>query len=75
MKHCAWAIVLIAALFPALMFAQTDTVDVPDFFASGEGTLNTAVSAAITAGTLSNKVFRLAPYGLYVLNATITVPA
>ncbi len=75
MKHCARAFALVALLFPALMYAQTDTVDVPDFFANGEGTLNTAVSAAITAGTLSNKVFRLAPYGLYVLNATITVPA
>ena len=27
------------------------------------------------AGTLSNTVFRLKPYGLYVLSATITVPA
>src|ERR1700690_3725916 len=75
MKHCAWAIVLLAALFPALIFAQTDTVNVPDFFASGEGTLNAAVSAAITAGTLSTTVFKLKPFGLYVLSATITVPA
>ena len=41
----------------------------------GEGTLNTAISAKITAGTLSNTVFRLKPYGLYVLSSTITVPA
>lgn len=75
MKHCAWAIVLIAVLFPALLFAQTDTVNVPDFFASGEGTLNTAIQAKITAGTLSNTVFRLQAYGLYVLSSTITVPA
>jgi hypothetical protein len=75
MKNCAWAVALLAVLFPALLFAQTDTVDVPDFFASGEGTLNNAVSAKITAGTLSNTVFRLKPFGLYVLSATITVPA
>lgn len=29
----------------------------------------------IDAGTLSNTVFRLKPYGLYVLSSTITVPA
>jgi len=75
MKHCACAIILLAVLFPAQLFAQTDTVDVPDFFASGEGTLNAAITAKITAGTLSKTVFRLKPYGLYVLSATITVPA
>ena len=77
MKHCAGAIVLLAVLCPALLFAQTDTVDVLDFFdpGGGEGTLNTAVTAKISAGTLSNTVFRLKPYGLYVLSSTITVPA
>jgi hypothetical protein len=77
MKHCAWAIVLLAVLFPALLLAQTDTVDVLDFFdpGGGEGTLNDAVTAKINAGTLSNTVFRLKPYGLYVLTSTITVPA
>jgi hypothetical protein len=75
MKHCACAIILVAVLFPAQLFAQTDTVDVQDFFAAGEGTLNAAVTAKITAGTLSKTVFRLKPYGLYVLSATITVPA
>lgn len=76
MKNCAYAIVLLAFLLPAPLFAQTDTVDVLDFFdpGGGEGTLNIAVSAKITAGTLSNTVFRLKPYGLYVLSSTITVP-
>ena len=52
-------------------------MDVLDFFTpgGGEGSLNTAVSEKINAGTLSNTVFRLKPFGLYVLSATITVPA
>jgi len=77
MKHCAWMIAVLALLFPAVLVAQTDTVDVPDFISTGgtEGTLNTAIAAKVTAGTLSNTVFRLQPYGLYVLSSTITVPA
>ena len=77
MKTCACAVVLFAVLFPAQLLAQTDTVDVIDFFTpgGGEGTLNNAVSEKIGAGTLSNTVFRLQPYGLYILTATITVPA
>jgi hypothetical protein len=76
MKIYTYAIGLFALLLPALAFAQTDTVDVPDFFTPGygEGTLNDAVTAKINAGTLSNTVFRLKPYGLYVLTSTITVP-
>jgi hypothetical protein len=57
-----------------LLFGQTDTVDVIDFFDGGEGTLNNAVTTAINAGTLSNTVFRLKPFGYYVLSATIEVP-
>ncbi|MGA9120788.1 MAG: T9SS type A sorting domain-containing protein [Bacteroidota bacterium] len=77
MKKCAYVIALCVVLWPALLFAQTDTVDVPDFLdpTGGEGSLNTAVSAKIDAGTLSNTVFRLKPWGIYVLSATITVPA
>jgi len=77
MKNCAWGIILLAFLFPAYLCAQTDTVDVLDFFdpGGGSGTLNTAVSTAITNGTLSNTVFRLKLYGLYVLSGTIRVPA
>ena len=68
---------LLTVLLPALLIAQTDTVDVPDFVSTAgqEGTLNNAIQAKISAGTLSNTVFRLQPYGLYVLSATITVPA
>jgi hypothetical protein len=78
MKNWRWAILLLAGLSPALLLAQTDTVDVPDFFdpvAGGEGTLNNAIAAKITAGTLSNTVFRLKSWGYYVLSSTITVPA
>ena len=61
MKNWAWAIVLLAFLFPAPLFAQTDTVNVLDFFdpGGGEGSLNLAVSAKISAGTLSNTVFQV----------------
>jgi len=77
MRNCAYALVLGVCLFPALLFGQTDTVDVIDYFdpGGGEGTLNNAVNAAISGGTLSNTVFRLKPFGYYVLSATITVPA
>ena len=58
------------------LYAQKVTVDVPDVFdAQGqEGTLNDAVQAAIDAGTLSNTIFRLKQYGLYILSGTITTP-
>ena len=78
MKKCAWAMFLLALVFPALLMAQTDTVDVPDLYdltAGGEGTLNNAITAKISAGTLSNTVFRLKLYGEYVLSSTIKVPA
>ena len=58
MKNCAWALVLWMVFAPVVLFAQSDTVDVPDFFTNGEGTLNDAVTAKINAGTLSNTVFR-----------------
>ncbi|MBI5474122.1 MAG: hypothetical protein HY961_17440 [Ignavibacteriae bacterium] len=56
--------------------AQTDTVNVPGYFQSGgmEGTLNTAVTAAINDSTISNKVFKLKQFEWYVLNASITIP-
>jgi hypothetical protein len=75
MKYCTYALALLAVLLPFGLFAQTDTVDVPSDYGVGEGSLNTAVSAKIAAGTLSNTVFRLQPYGLYILSSTITVPA
>ena len=67
--------ILFAVFSSVRLFGQSDTVLVQDFFDAGEGTLNDAVAAKIGAGILSNTVFRLKPYGLYVLTATITVPA
>ena len=43
--------------------------------AGSEGELNTAIQAAIDAGTLSNTVFKLKPYDWYVITGPIEVPA
>ncbi len=75
MKNCACCLILFALFLPVSVLAQTDTVDVPSDYGVGEGSLNTAVQAKIDAGTLSNTVFRLEPYGLYILTSRITVPA
>jgi hypothetical protein len=61
-------------LLSAPAHAQTDTVNVPSDV-STHGNLNTAVGAAITAGTVSNTVFALEPNGYYILTGMITVPA
>lgn len=69
-------LLFVLVIMSASIYAQKDTVNVPDTYSSGlEGTLNDAVQAAIDAGKLSNTVFKLAPYGLYVLSGTITTPA
>ncbi|MFZ0454013.1 MAG: T9SS type A sorting domain-containing protein [Ignavibacteriaceae bacterium] len=66
---------LFSVIFSSLMFAK-DTVSVQDYWETGgtEGTLNDAVQAAIDGGTLSNTVFKLKPYGTYVLTGSITTP-
>ncbi len=59
------------------LYAQKDTVYVQDYYGSGgqEGTLNNAVDSVVNAGgNLSNVVFKLKPYGLYILSGTITTP-
>lgn len=68
-------IVFVSACILSLQsFAQKDTVEVPDVYTSGgqEGTLNVAVETAIAQGKLSNTVFKLIPYGLYILTGTIS---
>ncbi len=60
------------------IYAQKDTVYVPDTYDMGgqEGTLNNAVDSVQNAGgNISNVVFKLKPYGLYVLSGTITTKA
>ena len=66
----------LTAMLCASVYAQKTTVVVQDYWTTGkEGTLNDAVTAAINAGKLSTTVFKLSPYGTYVLNGTITTPA
>lgn len=67
--------VALAMIFAMPVIAQKDTLNVPSDLPPGEGNLNKAVQAAITAGTLSNTVFKLEPYGYYILTGTINVPA
>jgi Secretion system C-terminal sorting domain len=64
---------LLTVLISAVSFAQKDTVVVRDYFATAqEGTLNNAIDSVTNAGgNLSNVVFKLVPYGTYVLNAPI----
>ncbi|HEY9167552.1 MAG TPA: T9SS type A sorting domain-containing protein [Candidatus Kryptonia bacterium] len=77
MKHFIRALFLLAAMIPLSLYAQTDTVDVPADGASG-GNLDGAINTAISQGTLSNTVFRLAAgsgYGQdYILNGIVTTP-
>ena len=60
-----------------LSFAAKDTVNVPGFYESGGvapdnyGTLNDAIDAARTNGTINNTVFKLTPYDVYVLSRSI----
>lgn len=75
MKNCVRVLILLAIVLPIGLWAQMDTVYVRSDFGVGEGSLNRAIQEKITAGRLSNTVFRLEPYGLYILTSTITVPA
>ena len=75
MKKVISTVFLLVLLLPFLVNAQT-VVQVPsDTFGGDGGNLNNAVAAAVSGGTLSNTVFELEPYGYYVLNGTIEVPA
>ncbi len=55
------------------LYAQKDTVNVPGYYESGNvyGTLNTAIEAAVASGTISNTVFKLSLYDIYVLSRSI----
>jgi hypothetical protein len=73
MRHLLAMLVLVV-ITSLMVYAQKDTVDVPDTYDMGgqEGTLNDAIQPRIDNGTVSNTVFRLKLYGLYVLTGTIT---
>jgi hypothetical protein len=66
---------ILSLLFSVRVSAKIDTINVPSDIPAGEGNLNTAIQASIDAGTLSNKVFKLEPYGYYILTGTLTIPA
>ncbi len=81
MKHFIRLLLLAAVMIPASLYAQTDTVTVTsDLTTSTEGNLNKAIGDIIVADSinhtnnLSNTVFKLEPYGYYILTATITTP-
>ncbi|MHB8579958.1 MAG: T9SS type A sorting domain-containing protein [Ignavibacteriaceae bacterium] len=74
MKYFIWSFIFIAAMFSTSLYAA-DTVNVASDSPPQEGNLNNAVQSAITAGTLSNTVFKLDAGGYYVLTASIIVPA
>jgi hypothetical protein len=74
MKRLLTTLFLLAIMCTSL-YAQKTTVVVPDYWETNtEGTLNTAVEAAITAGKLSTTIFKLKPYGTYVLTGSIVTP-
>jgi hypothetical protein len=77
MKHSITISILMVLVFPMVALGQTDTVNVQGYYETGltEGTLNSAVTDAINAGTLSSKVFKLKSNERYVLSETITIPA
>jgi len=75
MKHF-FTLLLLTVIISITIHAQKDTVYVQGYYESGgsEGTLNNAIDAAISAGDISNTVFKLTPYELYVLTSMIEVP-
>jgi len=76
MKHFLTALFLIG-IFCISLYAQKTVVEVPSYWdepIGTEGTLNDAVTAAINVGTLSNTIFKLKPYGTYVLTGSIITP-
>jgi Secretion system C-terminal sorting domain len=74
MKHCVYMLLCLAVLLSVSLYAADTVYVASDALGSSGGNLNTAVTTAITAGTLSNTVFKLDPYGYYILTGTITVP-
>ncbi len=82
MKHFIWLLLFAAVMIPLSLHAQTDTVVVvSDLTTNTEGNLNSAIGNIITSDSvnhtnkLSNTVFKLQPYGYYILTGTVTTPA
>ena len=72
-----FTVLLLGAFLSAWSFAQTDTVKVASDQGSG-GNLNNAITTVInadpTGAQLSNTVFKLEPYGFYILTQVIQTP-
>jgi hypothetical protein len=66
-------VLFVTLLVTVSLLAQKTVVQVPSDL-TGEGNLNNAIEAATNAGTLSNTIFELEPYGYYILTASIVVP-
>jgi hypothetical protein len=77
MKNWFMPLLCLILLFSVSLYAQKDTVRVPDTYdmQGAEGTLNDSVQAVINRGALSNTVFKLKQYGLYVLTGSIITPS
>lgn len=79
MKKYSLMLFWLTTVLSLALYAQKDTITVvSDAAGNTEGNLNVAISAVInadpTGNTLSNKVFKLQPYGYYILTGTITTP-
>ncbi len=74
MKHFLMGLLLAVLMLPVAAFAQMDTVYVPTDNPAVGGNLNNAIDSVITAGTLSNTVFKLATGGYYILTGQISTP-
>lgn len=66
-------IFLVMVCLSSTLYAQKDTVVVKGYYETQGlyGTLNDAIEAARTNGTINNTVFKLKPYELYVLSRSI----
>jgi hypothetical protein len=71
MKHF-FRLLLVAVFLSSILYAAKDTVEVKGYYEAGTyGTLNDAIQAAVTAGTINNTVFKLKSYEVYVLSRSI----
>ena len=63
---------LVMLFLSSMLYAQKDTVDVQGYYEAGVyGTLNDAIQTARDNGTISNTVFKLTPFDVYVLSRGI----
>lgn len=67
-------LLVLTVMFCASSIYAKDTVYVQGYYQAGiYGTLNDAITAAVTNGTINNTVFKLTPYDVYVLSRSIYI--